>query len=368
MFKSENIIVILGNGFDLAHDLPTSYSDFSDYIVSKIITPEIFKCIYNANYNSILLKDDKVRSLKSNPDYLINLQLKNYLREVKNSEDLNRIIVGIFGANHDISHVITNNFLGEIYASKEHNWFNIENEYFDRLLNISHRSNRTTPIEKKSDLKRLNKEFEMIKSWLKTYLEALETSLDKSIRNFFDYHFNNGLVKNIYLLIFNYTNTISHYLPFFKKDKFDSIRLNFIHGKSNEEIIFGYGNDQSKEYQQLLSTEIDEYIQNFKTFGYGKNNRYSELLEAIEGFNNYEVLNLGHSLGLTDKTILEEIFNNPACTKIHLAKRSDLEGLEKQNAFMTNFFAASRIIANDKRLRRVVASYESATSFPLNNL
>jgi hypothetical protein len=35
--KSKNLIVIIGNGFDLAHNLKTSYNDFANYYIVRII-------------------------------------------------------------------------------------------------------------------------------------------------------------------------------------------------------------------------------------------------------------------------------------------------------------------------------------------
>lgn len=35
--ETKNLIIVLGNGFDLAHGHKTSYNDFSDYYFSEII-------------------------------------------------------------------------------------------------------------------------------------------------------------------------------------------------------------------------------------------------------------------------------------------------------------------------------------------
>ncbi|MBE7661152.1 AbiH family protein [Tenacibaculum finnmarkense] len=43
--KSKNLIVIIGNGFDLAHGLKTSYNDFANYYLEEIILNEITKNI-----------------------------------------------------------------------------------------------------------------------------------------------------------------------------------------------------------------------------------------------------------------------------------------------------------------------------------
>lgn len=37
-----NKLVIIGNGFDIAHGLPTKYSDFKDYLLSYEQPPQVF--------------------------------------------------------------------------------------------------------------------------------------------------------------------------------------------------------------------------------------------------------------------------------------------------------------------------------------
>ena len=41
-----NKIVIVGNGFDLAHELPTSYQDFLHYLTNSIVSK-----IYSSKFN-----------------------------------------------------------------------------------------------------------------------------------------------------------------------------------------------------------------------------------------------------------------------------------------------------------------------------
>ena len=36
-----NILVVIGNGFDIAHGLPTKYSDFMNYLLSYEKEPQI---------------------------------------------------------------------------------------------------------------------------------------------------------------------------------------------------------------------------------------------------------------------------------------------------------------------------------------
>lgn len=51
--KSKNLIVIIGNGFDLAHKLETSYNDFANYYLKEIILDKLI----NYENNNPFLRD-----------------------------------------------------------------------------------------------------------------------------------------------------------------------------------------------------------------------------------------------------------------------------------------------------------------------
>ena len=51
-FKSRNLILIIDNGFDLAHGLKTSYSDFANYLIERIASTIINSSI-NSKYAKI---------------------------------------------------------------------------------------------------------------------------------------------------------------------------------------------------------------------------------------------------------------------------------------------------------------------------
>ena len=91
-------------------------------------------------------------------------------------------------------------------------------------------------------------------------------------------------------------------------------------------IVFGYGNDQNNDYQEIKNLRVDQFLRYFKTFDYLNNSNYDKVYsEAVDKFPSYEVYVLGHSLGLTDKTLLSEILNSDKCKSIHFFKRTDLK-------------------------------------------
>lgn len=208
---------------------------------------------------------------------------------------------------------------------------------------------------------KLNSEFLEIKIAVKNYLETIEITRNSEINKFLDIHCRD--CQNGYFINFNYTSSILNYIS-----NSDMFKVNNIHGSLKEgNIVFGYGNDQNNHYKEMKDSEIDQFLEFFKTFDYLQYSNYDEIYEnAINKFDEYEVYILGHSLGMTDKTLISEILNTDKCKKIYLFKRSDLKDNPKsvRNEYRKLTYAASRIITNEKDLRNKIVNFKSSTFFP----
>ena len=168
-----NKLVIIGNGFDLAHGLPTSYRNFIDDFWAKLkenYKTEEYKTIIEINENYLnILGYDKILSYNEFKDYLIDY-CKNY--DYKFYEDYSRNL-----SNNDIIFRFKNDFFKRINALNSENWVDIENEYYKMLklivksesLNLSIDSDSFAK-EKQKQITRLNEEFEQIKMLLEKYL------------------------------------------------------------------------------------------------------------------------------------------------------------------------------------------------------
>ena len=138
-----NRIVLIGNGFDLAHGLESDYKSFINW--------------YWRN------KFETFRKSQSTEDDDIKLKLNSlgFLNLISEYDDLKA---------NKIRSEITNEFLAKLMDNLGlQNWVDIEHEYFLQLKDIS-KSNQTTE-EKRNDVNKLNKELERIKIELKNYLE-----------------------------------------------------------------------------------------------------------------------------------------------------------------------------------------------------
>ena len=120
------------------------------------------------------------------------------------------------------------------------------------------------------------------------------------------------LPDNILLLNFNYTNTADLYLP--EADKF---QVNHIHGSLShpQSVIFGYGDEHDDEYQPLMKKNDNEYLRHIKSFRYLEAANYRKMLSFIE-MDTYQVCIMGHSCGVSDRTLLKKLFEHKNCGSI----------------------------------------------------
>lgn len=359
---TQNIIMIIGNGFALAHNLKTS---FSDYLIENEIVPGLKNVVRNAEKGNGLFKRDFINQILKKSGQVV---LDNYMDVIRWEILQNRpekVVQYLKGKPSEIQQFISNSFLGKLYANQYLNWFDIENTYFSELVSFKNEAMQEGIKFDKKNLEKLNEEFTEIKTLLSKYLNSIEITKSPNIQSFFEKHLAN--VKNLYIVNFNYTNTIEPYLESFRNSL--EYEINYIHGSlADDDIIFGYGNDKNSDYEEIKELKIDEFLTYFKTFEYQRNSNYNRIYEsALESFNVYQILVLGHSLGTTDKTLLAELFNSNRCNRVHLFKRKNLEAEPKEvllQDFIKRNYAASRIFANEEKLRRKLINFEDSSFFP----
>ena len=224
-----NRLVIIGNGFDLAHGLPTSYKDFIDdfwkNFKEKHKTNEYKDLIYTHEaydkYYSSYGKIDSFSDLKNS----INEYIIDYPDFVFDENAL--IFYTSKYGNREKIFEFKSKFFRQICSKNIGNWVDIETEYYNSLISIA----KSTPVKglNKSDLvKELNNEFELIKKLLYDYLKSeicdkYEFKIDDSneIINYFKNEIdgiNNPSFQSfsILFLSFNYTPTARVYHEYLK--------------------------------------------------------------------------------------------------------------------------------------------------------
>jgi Bacteriophage abortive infection AbiH len=347
-----NRLVIIGNGFDLAHGLPTGYCDFInhywrnvvkigyDFLISNYTEYEDNLIKTNVNlsafdYNGRRVLIEEYKNISSYADF--KEFTSKYDCDEKTKQKVN-FKNSLFGK------------INELHSAQ--NWVDIENEYYSQLKALA-KSNS------KIKVKKLNEEFEDLKKLLEEYLaeqvegyfELLKKEKDENDWTKF-YHilkpisiFNNE--RNIklefnhkedkdtidlffksqkihqthksksFLLNFNYTSTVDKYMASFKEGEIEA-EQNQIHGRINKEenkINFGFGDEMDDDYKIIENFNDNEYLRNFKSFQYLQNSNYSNLLSFIDS-EKFQVLIMGHSCGLSDRTLLNTIFEHNNCRSI----------------------------------------------------
>lgn len=128
--------------------------------------------------------------------------------------------------------------------------------------------------------------------------------------------------KSIYLN-FNYTDTLQ------AMDYANAEVIIHIHGRVKDiernPIIFGYGDEGDPDYQQMEDLGQNIYPEHIKSFGYFITDNYQKLLAYIDS-EPYEVSIVGHSCGLSDRVLLNEIFEHPNCRRIDIFYHQKSDG------------------------------------------
>jgi hypothetical protein len=372
-----NRIILIGNGFDLAHGLPTSYAQFIDKLWEEII--DRIKSSYLNNYT-----DDCI-TIQQDKDNIYLYVLRDVIGSAQTYEELLKNL-----EKCSLTYQIHNLFLEYITIQQQRfkNWVDIENEYY-KFLTYEFDPKRHEWY-KYVDIKILNKDFESLKQKLNDYLigitqnevviqsetimsiihcplllkdftdvgkksiasneyekivretngggDAWEDEMSRKTRPLLENykHFSGQELKesilydlqkedlaeqyfdlqfkNTLFLNFNYTDTEKYYTD----SDDENTETIHIHGEVNNStnpIIFGYGDELEENYSKLENLQDNEYLENIKSIQYLETDNYKKMLSFIDS-DKYQVIILGHSCGNSDRTLLNTLFEHENCVSI----------------------------------------------------
>lgn len=353
-----NRLIIIGNGFDLAHGLPSRYEDFFLFLFNKAkdqlnkyeieanLYQNLFSLIRNPNYHQIIGEFTSINEININSSII---KIPNYsfnYNQYKTQHNWN---------NSQIFSIQFNSKLFHDLFSKEY-WTDVEKTYFDLLLQIF--KNRKDQASASDDLTKLNSDFELIKQLFIEYIKEvnskkfkLKTNLKHYLNNclhnenIYDYikpsnrslqilnQFDIKELEKVIIINFNYTDKINLYVNHSNK-----LEIINIHGKieNPESIIFGYGDEMTEYYKQLENLDDENVLKHFKSHYYHSNNSYANLLYEVEN-HEFDVMVFGHSLGLSDRLLLNTIFENSNCKAIHLFHSGSENHFKKRIALSRHF-------------------------------
>jgi len=326
-----NKLILIGNGFDLAHGLKTKYNDFILWYFNNILKSLVERDEFSDQLFEISFSQGRVINFPNRADSIT--QFKELLEYYKDFLKY-RFKCALF----------------DILFKKtiEPNWVDIESEYYSYLKNLyiqleRHDFSNFENIEKQ--VKSLNNDFEFIKVKLQEYLSTVESTTKSQIPDITEHfrkHFSTvpNAQSSLMFLNFNYTSTIKIYLQELKHKQY---KVNYIHGKLDDEtnpIIFGYGDEIDSYYQKIENVNNNAFLKNFKSFGYLITYNYQDFSRFLDN-DSFEVYILGHSCGLSDRTMLNKIVEHKNCRviKIFYYERSSTENdyIEKIHELSRHF-------------------------------
>ncbi len=420
-----NRIIIVGNGFDLAHGVKTSYKDFIEWYFGEVV--EKLKRDYY--YKDDLLEIKTGRNAIDMSIYTNPIDMSTYIDNAKSNLE-------IIKKMKDIGKEFTFKFsplLERIIKDVGNKgWVDIETDYYELLKDYA--------LNKRGDVKQLNEELSYIEKKLIEYLKIEQDKFDefyieedlqdiiyepfsdisvslkgkkcldehieqdckdkendnlriklenygydiKKVSDYIDYLFNKS--KELNKSISNFIRTER----FSKGDKFPKelllpnsiMLLNFNYTKIADKYMTRY-------FQRLpnhIHGELND--ENSVIFGYGDelDNKYKE----IEELNNNEFLNkiksvkylerdkyrkllyflelepfqvyvMGHSCGNSDRTLLNTIFEHENCVSIKLFYHKKSDGTDNFTEIVQNI---TRNFNDKKLLRSIVVDKTCCEPMP----
>jgi hypothetical protein len=352
-----NRLVLIGNGFDLAHGLKTKYEDFMYWYWRGIVA-------YLVLQSKDVYEDTLCKVTNRKLDYWNLSEL--YHAE---NEELYSFLVNNDGAID----IYYSPMLERINKSiQDKGWVDIENEYYELLKNYVLNNESLTQTET------LNTQLHYLQEKLVEYLKSIEISekilrtdirpqiyapfkihdisieslqalinhvksdmeadkgsIDAKLSLYGDIYspgritsfkekFLGNIVlndelpidlllpNNIMLLSFNYTHTADLYCK-----KGWIFTVNQIHGDLDnpESVIFGYGDELDNNYKSIVDKNENKFLGNIKSIKYLESDNYRKLLSFIES-EPYQILIMGHSCGNSDRTLLNTLFEHKNCVSI----------------------------------------------------
>lgn len=358
-----NRIVLIGNGFDLAHGLPTRYEDFINWYWDQRV--EEFSKAGN-------ISKDCLCTFEIGQPYTwygFYGQTISPLGKPKGKDIIESILKGQYGVK--MKHSFSPFFQSIIKSIESKGWVDIENEYYKLLTKF------TIDTLQEKNLNELNEQLDFITKLLIKYLETISSSMMKissiensiyspikpedisiegqhlvdeyvkdwlmkdeivmrakirqygldeddllnEIRLFIEDYASKKLIINypqlfmlpdhVLLLNFNYTYTADTYESYTRGSTIH------IHGEINEpkSVIFGYGDELDKNFQQLQNLNENECLRNIKSIRYLESDNYRNVLRFLESAP-FQVFIMGHSCGNSDRTLLNTVFEHKNCISI----------------------------------------------------
>lgn len=337
-------LLILGNGFDLAHKLKTSYTDFIYWYLLDVLK--------KASNSSSLLHEDHLVKCHVGGNNICEICPEDYgafLKYIRKNLEI-------------INIKFKNKFLDQItqpLRSESNKWVDIEMQYYKLLKNeLNILRPGMDDFEKAFELQKHFEELkDLLNNYISTKIEPLVRGFNKLSNNLLMEHIFDQLTKDDLVLSFNYTSTPEVY----KQKCFGDFSIIHIHGKAGEKnnpIIFGFGDEKDSTYSTIENLNENRLMMFIKSFWYLRNQSYNKLSAYIDTPCPFNVEIIGHSCGLSDRTLLSYIFEHENCNKIKIHYYNSYENYQQTAMEISRHF-------NDKiKMRDKILSFDLCQPCP----
>jgi len=357
--KRMNRLILVGNGFDLAHGLKTSYNSFLLHYIKKVFNHAYKNKYYSDGLIRIHLVDNfypvgDYATIDSIVDYFYSQGLHDlFTKKVYTLPGYNQYFQNPFQTTIDSLF-----FKSLLLSCSKYSWVDIENEYYRHLKQIL-----DSVKDKGDEVKRLNKTLLCLINELEDYLHLLPTVPDlKEYRDIIYSPLVSSSISapnKILVLNFNYTSTFEPYLT---KAPINT-SINYIHGELkslDNPIVFGFGDEMDLSYLKLESEPTRGFLDYMKAFWYFRTSNYHDLIRFIDS-ELFEVFILGHSCGLSDRTMLNMIFEHKNCEHIKIYYYEEKGG---KNNFTPLTQEISRHFKNKGDMRKKIVPFPQSECMP----
>ena len=392
-------ILIIGNGFDLANGLPTTYSDFLNFCkyASYIFEEEnldVFNCEYAKKY---LDKWAYCSFLKTILNDAFNSKTYNSDNRIITDDDNLNQLYSLINENvwyRYFQYAFNNNIMCG------NNWIDLESEislrireldeYYQQILQSSAKSSYPTIVVQYMQIHCLSSdktlsrpcnemEISKINDTLLIDLNRITHALEIYMSHYISQIAIHTLIPDFkdnrfsHILSFNYTDTFSrHYHDYFESD-YD---VCYVHGKAvldatTETCNLVLGIDEYLiEEQRSVHLEYLSYKKFYQRIIKQTDNSYSKWLDDImeertDGLGRVDEFELhiyGHSLDVTDKDILQAFILNPNVqTKIYYYRKPGNDN--DKTDFSSKIRNLIKIIGPDELIARTSGGSKNTIEF-----
>ena len=313
-------ILILGNGFDLAHGLKTTYMDFLNYCVEKNNKRFIGMINYGTTFIDNIWLRHFITTCNNYGKNWIDLEEEIYRvilslnKTIKNLSggDVEVVFPLTFSIQKDILNFDFNQIIDYLKTcnnrieTDEKNYTNIETNDFSHLYFY---------IDNYQGF--INFIYDQLRAFIELFEKYLEEIVISGIGCKPKYQLSllqeskPNIMKFLYVLNFNYTDTLTRlYEQTMDSRQKKSIRNFYVHGKINSNnMILGTQFYNNKNID--ISPEFNVFRKHNQRHKYNTIEEYQNLLHLIKSPNDntrrvFHVV--GHSLDKSDAVILKHIF------------------------------------------------------------